>query len=481
MAELEIANLINNTYINLPEQENPNEQKKNFLIYYPKYVHESRGWIECDEECPPRGSIYMNKENKYIYFYKEDEPNRYFRYDLSTNAFERVNIYKTREDKVSPVKIPNLRKWFSKYKIITDNSVFARIFLYNKANRRLSSYKNPVRYIEAFQRYDASAIEEWYNAGILLDEVETIFKRASNNEFAYGGYHRHSLSVKPKDFEKSMLKIIKTIKYLSFDTLYRFKQLDEKTLFKYEKLYKMAQTPEYEDVFKFSTYNGENDIFDFQDYSAERARTRILAVIDEFNLDIEALCRFLNRLRRVEGCDIEDLTDGFHYRDYLRMEKELNNQNLTKIDKYPKNWLTTFRRTKRNYDDMKKQIDEKKFNEEVSKHKNLEYQDKKYSIILPEESSDVRREGAGLKHCVASYVDRIANGQTCIVFCRENFDIDEPYVTIEVKNNRITQAYGYQDSKPDVDALKFLAKWAKQKNLTLAWKWEKDFRRRRGV
>ena len=161
-------------------------------------------------------------------------------------------------------------------------------------------------------------------------------------------------------------------------------------------------------------------------------------------------------------------------------KKTLNNENLGKVDKYPKNWLTTFRRTKRNYDDIRKRIDEKKFKEEVSKHQDLLYNDKKFSIVLPEKAQDVRQEGAMLKHCVASYVDRIANGQTCIVFCRDNVNTTEPYVTVEVKNGAVTQAYGYQDSKPEKDALKFLAKWAKEKDLTLSWRWEKDFRTRRG-
>lgn len=456
-------------------------QQEEYLIYWPRYVHDYKGWVDCDDQNPPEGSIYMNKDGKYIYLYKKEEENRYFRYDLATKSFERINIYKTTDNKATPVKTVNLRKWFAKNKIMTNDPVFARIFLYNKANGRLAVYKNPVRYIEAFNRHDSMAIEEWYNAGIILEDVENIFKRACNDDHAHTGQHYHRIDYRPSDYDKQILKIIKKIKHVSLKALYKFQFFDEKTLFKYEKLYKMSKKPEYEEVFNFSTYHGDCSIFDFNDYSAERIRGRILSDIDEFNLDVDALCRFLNRLRRVEGCDIEDLTDGYHYRDYLRMEKALNNENLSKVDKYPKNWLTTFRRTKRNYEDMKKQIDERKFKTEVDKHTDLEYKDKKYSIILPEESSDVRREGAGLKHCVASYVDRIADGKTCIVFCRENFDIDEPFVTVEVKNNHVTQAYGYQDSKPDVNTLKFLAKWAKKKNLELSWRWEKNFRNRRGA
>lgn len=59
----------------------------------------------------------MNKDGKYIYLYKKEEENRYFRYDLATKSFERINIYKTTDNKATPVKTVNLRKWFAKIKL----------------------------------------------------------------------------------------------------------------------------------------------------------------------------------------------------------------------------------------------------------------------------------------------------------------------------------------------------------------------------
>lgn len=476
MKKVEIADIIAQRYnIGL---EVDNSEKEEYLIYWPDYVAADHNRVKCDSANPPKSVIYMNKDGKYIYLYKKEEPNRYFRYNLATKSFERVNIYKTTDNKISPVKPENLRYWFYLNQIVTTDPVFARVFLWNKASGYFIKYKNPVRYIEAFHTNSSQYIEEWYNAGIVLEDVEKIFQDTIKNGYADSGrfYNYHKITVRPSDFDKQLLQIIKKIKTVSVKTLEAFRSFDASTLFKYEQLYQLSKKPEYDECFNIELYNSETNIFDFTNYHAEIARTRILAVINEFNLNPESLCKFLARLRRVEGCNLEDLTDGYHYRDYLRMEKTLNNENLSKIDKYPKNWLTTFRRTKRNYNDIKKEIDEKKFKQQIESHSELLYSDKNYSIILPNHSDDIREEGSRLKHCVASYVDRVTEGATLIAFCREKKDLDEPYVTVEVKNNCLTQAYAYQDSKPNDDVLKFLAKWAKKKDIELAWRWERDFR-----
>lgn len=455
---------------------------KDILIYWPQELKEGTwGYKHWSDMSNPIGTVHMNKDGKYIYLYKKEEPNKYFRYDLSDNCFYRVNIYKTKGTKITKTKATNIRQWFYKHKIVTDDPLFARIFLYNKSDGKLSSYRNPVRYIEAFNRYESKALEEWYNAGIVLSDVEKMFNRAVDSSTADAGYHRYrSISCRPSEFDKPILRVMKEIKEISYSALDSFKYMTEENFIIFQKLLVYSKKPEYDGVFIFESRDTEYDIFEFNVYQSQLARERLIDVIKEFNLDIDALCRFLMRLKRVEGCDLEDLMDGYHYRDYLRMEKELNNENLSKIDKYPKYWLTTFRRTKRNYNDIKKRIDEEKFRQQVEKNNDLIFEDRRFSIILPQKSNDVRKEGSILKHCVASYVDRITKGQTCILFCREKEDVDEPYVTVEVKNNAITQAYGYQDSKPTIEALKFLAKWAKKKNLKLAWAWEKEFTNNRG-
>ena len=452
------------------------------LIYWPQTLEANewghKAWTSMEQ---PKGTIYMDKEGKYINLYKPEEDKKYYRYNLADKSFYRINIYKTTGTKETKVKPENLRSWFYENKIVTTNPLFARVFLYNKSDGNLSSYKNPVRYIEAFNRLGAQALEEWYNMGVKFKEIEDMFNRAVKDDKAYTGrYYRHRIRYRPSEFSKEVLRVIKSLQEVSCEILDEFYSFSDADMLNYQKLFSKSKRPEFNEAFLFEIRGIEYNIFHSSSWDVRMMRERLLGVIKEFNIDIDAFCRFLSRLKRVEGCDLYDLMDGFHYRDYLRMEKELNNNNVSKIDKYPKNWLTSFRRTKRNYDDIQKRVDREKFKVEVEKQRDLEFEDKKYSMILPEEPGDIRQEGATLKHCVASYVNRVTNGQTCIIFCRENTDIKEPFVTVEVKNANITQAYGFKDSKPDKKTLKFLVKWAKEKKLLLSWAWEKDFTNRRG-
>ena len=52
-----------------------------------------------------------------------------------------------------------------------------------------------------------------------------------------------------------------------------------------------------------------------------------------------------------------------------------------------------------------------------------------------------------------------------ILFLRDKKELDEPLVTLEVKRNTLTQAYGKNDCKPKKEHLDFLKMWCKMKNL----------------
>ena len=78
---------------------------KDILIYWPQELKEGlwgyKHWVNMDN---PIGVVHMNKDGKYIFLYKKEEPNKYFKYDLSDNCFYRVNIYKTTGTKVTKTK-----------------------------------------------------------------------------------------------------------------------------------------------------------------------------------------------------------------------------------------------------------------------------------------------------------------------------------------------------------------------------------------
>lgn len=77
-----------------------------------------------------------------------------------------------------------------------------------------------------------------------------------------------------------------------------------------------------------------------------------------------------------------------------------------------------------------------------------EYTNGNYSILMPRDASDIIREGRELQHCVgrAGYIQAMAAGRCMILFLRDNKEIDTPLITIEVRDGRIIQCFGFRDS-----------------------------------
>lgn len=75
------------------------------------------------------------------------------------------------------------------------------------------------------------------------------------------------------------------------------------------------------------------------------------------------------------------------------------------------------------------------------------------------------QEGKNLRHCVASYTERVALGKTGIIFIRE--EKDTSWYTAEVQDGHILQIHGLQNRRinKDSDLAKSIMKWAKLNHL----------------
>lgn len=75
-------------------------------------------------------------------------------------------------------------------------------------------------------------------------------------------------------------------------------------------------------------------------------------------------------------------------------------------------------------------------------------------LIVPHSADDIKAEGEALHHCVGTYVERVAKGETEIFFVRKKESPDEPYYTMEWKDNKVYQCRGLhnQGMTPDVNA-----------------------------
>lgn len=130
----------------------------------------------------------------------------------------------------------------------------------------------------------------------------------------------------------------------------------------------------------------------------------------------------------------------------------------------PRNFKVVHDRTAREYQEFmdKKAVKEKKRREREAKRKmeqakkamaeifskNADVKDafaiKGKGLILrvPQNAEEIKAEGAALHHCVGTYVEQVARGQTMILFIRKATEPDKPYYTLEWKNNRVVQCRG---------------------------------------
>ena len=151
------------------------------------------------------------------------------------------------------------------------------------------------------------------------------------------------------------------------------------------------------------------------------------------------------------------------------MEYELKNHRKSKMIKYPKNFRTVFRQRQAEYEAIKEEVDARKFEVIAEKNGELEFANKDFVMRIPRSPKEIADEANELHHCVRTYIPRVLKEQTLIMFLRDKDMVTQPLVTVEVKNGRVTQAYGINDSKPSDEQLEFLRKWAKKKKLKMAF------------
>lgn len=75
-------------------------------------------------------------------------------------------------------------------------------------------------------------------------------------------------------------------------------------------------------------------------------------------------------------------------------------------------------------------------------------------LMVPKSADEIKAEGTALHHCVGTYVERVAKGETMILFIRKIDAPDEPYYTMEWNGSKVVQCRGFKncDMTPEVKA-----------------------------
>ena len=190
------------------------------------------------------------------------------------------------------------------------------------------------------------------------------------------------------------------------------------------------------------------------------------------NLDFNRFMNYLVYLVDNEGLEL--LSGGWSsserikisdYYDYLKMQKEMYGSIK---EKYPENWLSEHHKLVKTYAAWKKLHENDIILERAKALEKYQYSNKKYTVVIPTNSAQVVDEGYQLGHCVGSYVNRIVEGETNIVFVRYKETPEESLVTVEINNKgSIIQCRGKGNRDVTPEENDFLREWAEKVNLSI--------------
>ena len=92
----------------------------------------------------------------------------------------------------------------------------------------------------------------------------------------------------------------------------------------------------------------------------------------------------------------------------------------------------------------------------------LDFEANGMKIVYPASSDEIVAEGNALRHCVASYVDKVAAHKTMILFLRRCEDVDKPFFTVEVQHRKVVQVRGNCNAAPTPEVRKFMDVWERR-------------------
>ena len=174
----------------------------------------------------------------------------------------------------------------------------------------------------------------------------------------------------------------------------------------------------------------------------------------EFKENIPRACRYVEKQRKKYG-KIVDLSDLIDYWRMVEPADRLRNTNV----RYPQNLEHAHNELIR----LKKWKEDKKLIEKFAKRYEelsvYSYSNDKLMIRPCHDESELIAEGKILEHCVASYAKSHASGKTSIFFIRHTDAPDEPFYTLEWKDNKIIQDHGHKNKLQTEEIKEFENEW----------------------
>ena len=204
-------------------------------------------------------------------------------------------------------------------------------------------------------------------------------------------------------------------------------------------------------------------LFNSPNYSLKYSN-KYNSLIGEFGYTAKGLLNYLDYCKTYEA--LNDIRGTLNtLMDYVHMMRAIS----IKFDKYPRHLLTTHHIAIRNYDRLNHKFDEAAFEKRINPSMEKTFGD--YKFYYPRSVQDIKDEAVMQNNCVASYIQRVLDGECDILFLRYKELPNKSLVTIEVRNNRIVQArQRFNDPVTELqqDAIDKWNKWYGKKMMDMA-------------
>jgi DNA-directed RNA polymerase subunit RPC12/RpoP len=183
-----------------------------------------------------------------------------------------------------------------------------------------------------------------------------------------------------------------------------------------------------------------------------------------YNIDFAQTTKYLDAVYNHQCIERRDAIELWLA--YLKMATDLHIDLTDKSRLYPgslkkEHDVATFA-----YRAVQIDMDKEKFASQAEQNAYFEYTYKDLMVIVPKTPQEIVEEATRQKNCLRSYVERVKNGDTVVVFIRRKIMPDATYVTAEVHNGSLIQLKGYCNSNPrNKELVEFVQHWSKAKGI----------------
>ncbi|OFI48851.1 hypothetical protein BG261_05535 [Floricoccus tropicus] len=148
-----------------------------------------------------------------------------------------------------------------------------------------------------------------------------------------------------------------------------------------------------------------------------------------------------------------------YYDDYRNLLKKLDIEANSKSLILPKNLKVDHDKAVKIFNAKVQEERRMLFSQQIQDRKFYEMELDGYIFRLPGNSQELINEGKTLKHCVGTYIERHAEGETTIVFIREKSKPNVPFYTLEYKRGKLIQIRGEYNKAPSQKLKEVVDEW----------------------